>query len=85
MAVLPFKHLLHKNMQPKPPKPDTRVNDAEEDEYEQRIRKTGCYDENEALQECFWKTKDWRQCQQEMKQFRECFQRHQAANTAEQK
>ena len=59
---------------------DAAANDDdgdEADEYEQRIRRTGCYEHHEALQECYWRTKDWRQCQQEMQRFRECFQQQQ--------
>ncbi|KAK9768236.1 Cytochrome oxidase assembly factor 4 [Basidiobolus ranarum] len=51
--------------------------EEEEDEYELRIKKTGCYDENEALQLCFYDTKDWRQCKDEMEKFRSCWKKHQ--------
>jgi cytochrome c oxidase assembly factor 4 len=64
--------------------------DDEKDEYEERIRQTGCYDENEvnymyhniplnvqALQLCFNRTKDWRSCKTEMETFRQCYQRYQ--------
>ncbi|KAI8986001.1 hypothetical protein BDB01DRAFT_720944 [Pilobolus umbonatus] len=47
--------------------------DSEEDPYNTRIEKTGCYQENEALQLCFYDTKDWRQCKKEMQAFRACF------------
>ncbi|KAI8329589.1 hypothetical protein BD560DRAFT_293556, partial [Blakeslea trispora] len=48
----------------------------EEDPYNARIEKTGCYKENEALQLCFYDKKDWRLCQEEMKAFRACFTRN---------
>ncbi|ORX92993.1 hypothetical protein K493DRAFT_316244 [Basidiobolus meristosporus CBS 931.73] len=51
--------------------------EEEEDEYELRIKRTGCYEENEALQLCFYDTKDWRKCKDEMEKFRECWKKHQ--------
>ncbi|KAI8056294.1 uncharacterized protein B0P05DRAFT_440670, partial [Gilbertella persicaria] len=50
--------------------------EEEEEPYNARIKKTGCFEENEALQLCFYDTKDWRQCQEEMKAFRDCFTRN---------
>lgn len=47
--------------------------EEEEDPYNARIEKTGCFQENEDLQLCFFDTKDWRQCKKEMQAFRECF------------
>ncbi|KAI8987523.1 hypothetical protein BDF20DRAFT_850728 [Mycotypha africana] len=47
--------------------------EEEEDPYNARIEKTGCYQENEDLQICFYDTKDWRQCKKEMEAFRACF------------
>ncbi|KAI8372374.1 hypothetical protein EDC96DRAFT_500878 [Choanephora cucurbitarum] len=47
--------------------------EEEEDPYNARIEKTGCYKENEALQLCFYDKRDWRLCQEEMKAFRACF------------
>lgn len=41
-------------------------NDEEEDEFILRIKRTGCFTQHEQLQECYLKTKDWRQCQVEM-------------------
>ncbi|KAI9317886.1 hypothetical protein BX666DRAFT_1856543 [Dichotomocladium elegans] len=46
----------------------------EEDPYNARIERTGCAQENEDLQLCFYDKKDWRLCKEEMKRFRECFQ-----------
>ncbi|KAG2194123.1 hypothetical protein INT46_006894 [Mucor plumbeus] len=47
--------------------------DEDDDPYNARIEKTGCYQENEDLQLCFFDTKDWRKCKEEMQAFRECF------------
>lgn len=46
------------------------------DEYNDRIRRTGCFEENEALQLCYYDRKDWRACSAEMQRFRECWKRH---------
>ncbi|SCU81263.1 LAME_0B06260g1_1 [Lachancea meyersii CBS 8951] len=46
----------------------------DEDAWDSRIDKTGCYVENMALQLCHAETNDWRQCLGEMAQFRECWQ-----------
>ena len=45
----------------------------EEDDWDQRIDKTGCYVENMALQLCHAETNDWRQCLGEMAMFRSCW------------
>ncbi|GAN00979.1 conserved hypothetical protein [Mucor ambiguus] len=45
----------------------------DDDPYNARIEKTGCYQENEDLQLCFFDTKDWRKCKKEMQAFRACF------------
>ncbi|KAI9494209.1 hypothetical protein BDB00DRAFT_820143 [Zychaea mexicana] len=50
------------------------VMDEEDDPYNARIERTGCAQENEDLQICFYDKKDWRLCQKEMKRFRQCFQ-----------
>lgn len=47
--------------------------DEEDDPYNARIEKTGCYKENEILQLCFYDTRDWRKCKDEMQAFRDCF------------
>ncbi|KAJ3216272.1 hypothetical protein HDU67_009707 [Dinochytrium kinnereticum] len=49
---------------------------ADEDEYIARIKRTGCFPEHEAMQDCYYESKDWRRCREEMKRFRECFARH---------
>lgn len=50
-----------------------QVEDEDDDPYNARIEKTGCYQENEDLQLCFFDTKDWRKCKKEMQAFRACF------------
>ncbi|KAI9101356.1 hypothetical protein DFS34DRAFT_578272 [Phlyctochytrium arcticum] len=50
------------------PQPDT-----DEDPYITRIKKSGCFKEHEALQDCHFEKKDWRKCRDEMMAFRECF------------
>ncbi|RKO95174.1 hypothetical protein CAUPRSCDRAFT_486, partial [Caulochytrium protostelioides] len=49
--------------------------DDEEDEWDARIRRTGCFPQHEALQDCYYEKKDWRRCRDEMAAFRECFRR----------
>jgi len=36
------------------------------DEWEARIKNTGCLYENTVLQNCFYEQKDWRLCQAEV-------------------
>jgi len=50
--------------------------EEEEDEYEKRIERTGCAAENEALQNCYSETHDWRACKDAMTAFRECWKRN---------
>ncbi|RKP15262.1 hypothetical protein BJ684DRAFT_1939, partial [Piptocephalis cylindrospora] len=57
--------------------------EEEEDEYDARIRRTGCYEENDRLQECYLAKHDWRACKQEMEAFRTCFSRHQSKKNNE--
>jgi len=53
------------------------VEEEEDDEFEARIKRTQCYSQYEALQECYFKAgKDWRQCQKEAQSFKRCFQEH---------
>ncbi|KAI9298011.1 DUF914-domain-containing protein [Neoconidiobolus thromboides FSU 785] len=45
--------------------------EEEEDEYDLRIKRTGCFKEHEALQNCYFETgRDWRKCREEMQAFR---------------
>lgn len=52
------------------------VDDDEPDEWDQRIIKTGCADENLKLQLCHYDTNDWRKCTKEMDAFRKCWASH---------
>ncbi|KAI8621390.1 hypothetical protein BC830DRAFT_1163733 [Chytriomyces sp. MP71] len=47
------------------------------DEYDLRIQRTGCFSQHNAMLDCHFRTKDWRQCTAEMKAFRACFEKHQ--------
>ncbi|OMH80700.1 Cytochrome oxidase assembly factor 4 [Zancudomyces culisetae] len=49
-----------------------QIEDDEEDEWDARIRRTGCHKENEALLICKFDTKDWRKCTKELKAFKDC-------------
>jgi len=46
------------------------------DEWEARIKNTGCLYENTVLQNCFYEQKDWRLCQAELLGFRKCWIKH---------
>ncbi|SCV99828.1 LAFE_0B03400g1_1 [Lachancea fermentati] len=48
--------------------------EEEEDDWDTRIDKTGCYVENMALQLCHADTNDWRQCLNEMALFKKCWE-----------
>ncbi|KAJ3114409.1 hypothetical protein HDU96_002121 [Phlyctochytrium bullatum] len=60
----------------RPAKAYTPKNDEEEDEFVARIRRTGCFAEHEAMQDCYFDSKDWRKCRDEMRKFKECFAKH---------
>ena len=51
--------------------------DEEEDKIDAAIRKTGCSEENSAVQDCMFENKDWRKCQEQVKSFKECIMRSQ--------
>jgi cytochrome c oxidase assembly factor 4 len=46
--------------------------DEEDDEYILRIKRSGCYPQHIALQDCHWETKDWRKCKTQMEMFKLC-------------
>lgn len=46
------------------------------DEWDERIEKTGCAEENERLLICHYDKQDWRQCLPEMEAFRKCWASH---------
>ncbi|EGF77445.1 hypothetical protein BATDEDRAFT_14151, partial [Batrachochytrium dendrobatidis JAM81] len=41
-----------------------------------RIKQSGCFPQHEALQDCYFDKKDWRQCKTAMSDFRACFAKH---------
>ncbi|KAJ1753102.1 hypothetical protein LPJ79_000742 [Coemansia sp. RSA 1821] len=45
--------------------------DHDEDEWDRRIRRTGCFKENEDLLICHADTNDWRKCLRELTAFKE--------------
>ncbi|KAI9501341.1 hypothetical protein GGI25_004123 [Coemansia spiralis] len=46
--------------------------ETEGDEWDERIKRTGCFAENEQLLVCHFDTGDWRKCLKEMAAFKEC-------------
>jgi cytochrome c oxidase assembly factor 4 len=50
-------------------------NNDDEDQVTSAIRKTGCYQFHEKLQECYIEKKDWRDCTKEMQEFRQCMKK----------
>jgi cytochrome c oxidase assembly factor 4 len=50
-------------------------NNDDEDHVTSAIRKTGCFQFHEKLQECYIEKKDWRSCTKEMQEFRRCMQK----------
>jgi cytochrome c oxidase assembly factor 4 len=55
--------------------PTSPTDNDDEDHVTSAIRKTGCYQFHEKLQECYIEKKDWRDCAKEMKEFRSCMQK----------
>ncbi|KAJ2807499.1 hypothetical protein H4R21_000446 [Coemansia helicoidea] len=47
----------------------------DDDAWNKRIRRTGCFAENERLLICHADTGDWRKCADELAAFRRCMQR----------
>ncbi len=56
-------------------------NNDDEDHVTSAIRKTGCFQFHEKLQECYIEKKDWRSCTKEMQEFRQCMQKIQRTTT----
>lgn len=50
--------------------------DEEPDDWDKRIIKTGCAEENLALTLCHADTNDWRKCRKEMEAFKQCWAAH---------
>ncbi|KAJ2706283.1 hypothetical protein H4R19_005027 [Coemansia spiralis] len=61
-----------------PPAParDRSSDDDDDDAWDRRIRRTGCFAENERVLICHADTGDWRKCADELAAFRSCMQRH---------
>jgi len=57
------------------PTSSTTDNNDDEDHVTSAIRKTGCYQFHEKLQECYIEKKDWRECTKEMQEFRQCMKK----------
>ncbi|KAL2266021.1 hypothetical protein VTJ83DRAFT_5373 [Remersonia thermophila] len=65
-----------KDLKPKAeqPVPAGTVEDNDEpDEWDKRINRTGCAEENARLTDCYYEKKDWRACKDEMQKFRDCW------------
>ncbi|KAJ3035851.1 hypothetical protein HK097_004002 [Rhizophlyctis rosea] len=58
---------------PHTPRPPT----DEDDPYVARIKRSGCFNQHEALQDCYYVKRDWRACKEEMQAFRACFAKKQ--------
>ncbi|KXN74798.1 hypothetical protein CONCODRAFT_76678, partial [Conidiobolus coronatus NRRL 28638] len=66
-------------MHQKPTK-NVQLADDEEDEFDLRIKRTGCYDNHIKLQDCYFDKKDWRLCKEEMKAFKACMDKYQGTD-----
>lgn len=55
---------------------NSKESKEEEDEYEERINRTGCKDSNDKVLQCYSKYKDWRLCSEEVKEMRLCFSKY---------
>ncbi|CAG8796908.1 41139_t:CDS:1, partial [Gigaspora margarita] len=53
------------------------------DEYENIVRNTGCYQENQELQLCFTDKHDWRLCKVELEKFKECWKNNKKKHSDE--
>ncbi|PSR78557.1 hypothetical protein BD289DRAFT_485958 [Coniella lustricola] len=60
----------------KPADEQAQVDDDEPDEWDKRILKTGCADENMRMTDCYYEKKDWRKCKDEMEAFTRCWKAH---------
>ena len=53
---------------------DAQQIDSEEDPYDLRIKKSGCWTEHVQLQDCHFNTRDFRMCTLEMQNLKKCWQ-----------
>ncbi|KTW31840.1 uncharacterized protein T551_01101 [Pneumocystis jirovecii RU7] len=44
-----------------------------ENSFEKILNSSGCIQERETLQECYYEKRDWRLCSEELKRFRQCW------------
>ena len=58
--------------------------DAQEDNWDRALRKSGCEAENEALLDCKTRTRDWRMCRQAIADLAECLKKQQQQQRQEQ-
>ena len=56
--------------------PKLRLAGQEGAKIENAIKKTGCSDLNDLVNECHFEHKDWRKCTFEMKMFRDCMEKY---------
>ncbi|KAJ2309102.1 hypothetical protein IWW52_005793, partial [Coemansia sp. RSA 2704] len=56
--------------------PQPALDNEDEDEWDRRIRRTGCFAENEAVLICHADSNDWRKCLRELDAFKKCMQAH---------
>ncbi|KAI1619041.1 hypothetical protein EDD36DRAFT_427699 [Exophiala viscosa] len=54
---------------------ETKAEDEELDDWDQRIFSTGCAEEQLRMNDCYYDKKDWRACKNEMEAFRQCWKR----------
>jgi len=47
--------------------------DDEVDPVDEMIKRTGCTEQHNAVQDCIFDHKDWRKCQAEVKNFKDCY------------
>lgn len=50
--------------------------DDEVDPVDEMIKKTGCTEQHNAVQDCIFDHKDWRKCQSEVKDFKKCMDKY---------
>ncbi|RWS04135.1 cytochrome c oxidase assembly factor 4-like protein [Dinothrombium tinctorium] len=61
---------------------DADAGTDDDDPFDARIKKTGCYRHHIQVQECMFEHRDWRQCQQQLKLFKQCMDRYEASKNA---
>lgn len=46
--------------------------DEEDDKVTRALKRTGCLDQSNAVNECHFETKDWRKCTEQLNAFKTC-------------